>query len=63
MNIKVCIAKIHRAITAVPVIRVASLQDADAHHRVAGGADTLGNLTAKCAPCHKNARIYSLTDS
>jgi len=30
----------------------------DAHHRTAGGADTLGNLIAMCATCHKNTRTY-----
>lgn len=30
----------------------------DAHHRTAGGPDTLGNLIALCATCHKNTRTY-----
>ncbi len=30
----------------------------EAHHRVAGGADTLSNLIAMCATCHKNTRTY-----
>lgn len=30
----------------------------DAHHRTAGGPDTLSNLTAMCATCHKNTRTY-----
>lgn len=30
----------------------------DAHHRAAGGPDTLGNLIAMCATCHKNTRTY-----
>ena len=30
----------------------------DAHHRVADGPDTLGNLIAMCATCHKNTRTY-----
>lgn len=30
----------------------------EAHHRVAGGSDDLGNLTAMCATCHKNTRTY-----
>jgi len=30
----------------------------DAHHRVAGGPDNLGNLVAMCATCHKNTRSY-----
>ncbi len=30
----------------------------DAHHRVAGGPDDLGNLIAMCATCHKNTRTY-----
>ncbi|MCK5492626.1 MAG: HNH endonuclease [Candidatus Omnitrophica bacterium] len=30
----------------------------DAHHRVAGGSDTLSNLIAMCATCHKNTRTY-----
>ena len=30
----------------------------DAHHRVAGGSDDLGNLIAMCATCHKNTRTY-----
>ena len=30
----------------------------DAHHRSAGGPDTLGNLIAMCATCHKNTRTY-----
>jgi hypothetical protein len=33
----------------------------DAHHRVAGGPDTLGNLIAMCATCHKNTRTYGAT--
>ena len=30
----------------------------EAHHRTAGGGDTLGNLIAMCATCHKNTRTY-----
>jgi len=30
----------------------------EAHHRVANGPDTLSNLTAMCATCHKNTRTY-----
>ena len=30
----------------------------DAHHKTAGGPDTLGNLIAMCATCHKNTRTY-----
>ncbi len=30
----------------------------DAHHRDANGPDTLGNLIAMCATCHKNTRTY-----
>lgn len=30
----------------------------EAHHRWAAGSDTLGNLTALCATCHKNTRTY-----
>lgn len=30
----------------------------EAHHRTAGGPDTLGNLTAMCVTCHKNTRTY-----
>jgi hypothetical protein len=30
----------------------------EAHHRVAGGPDTLSNLIAMCATCHKNTRTY-----
>ncbi len=33
----------------------------DAHHKVSvssGGPDTLSNLTAMCARCHKNTRTY-----
>ncbi len=30
----------------------------DAHHRTAGGPDTLSNLIAMCATCHKNTRTY-----
>lgn len=30
----------------------------DAHHKVADGPDTLSNLTAMCATCHKNTRTY-----
>ncbi len=30
----------------------------EAHHRTAGGGDTLSNLTAMCATCHKNTRTY-----
>ena len=32
--------------------------DWHAHHRTAGGPDTLGNLTAMCKTCHKNTRTY-----
>ena len=31
----------------------------DAHHRTAGGADDLGNLTAMCGTCHMNTRTYA----
>jgi len=30
----------------------------DAHHKTAGGPDTLSNLIAMCATCHKNTRTY-----
>jgi len=30
----------------------------EAHHRSRGGPDTLGNLVAMCATCHKNTRTY-----
>lgn len=30
----------------------------DAHHRNANGSDTLDNLIAMCATCHKNTRTY-----
>jgi len=30
----------------------------EAHHRTAGGPDTLSNLIAMCATCHKNTRSY-----
>jgi hypothetical protein len=30
----------------------------DAHHRSATGGDTLSNLIAICATCHKNTRTY-----
>lgn len=30
----------------------------DAHHRNANGDDSLGNLIAMCATCHKNTRTY-----
>lgn len=30
----------------------------EAHHRWAGGGDTLSNLIALCATCHKNTRSY-----
>ena len=30
----------------------------DAHHRNANGPETLGNLIAMCARCHKNTRTY-----
>ena len=30
----------------------------DAHHRTAGGPDTLSHLIAMCATCHKNTRTY-----
>ena len=30
----------------------------DAHHRNASGPDTVGNLIAMCATCHKNTRTY-----
>ena len=30
----------------------------EAHHRVAGGEDTLSNLIAMCQTCHKNTRTY-----
>ncbi len=30
----------------------------EAHHRVAGGSDTLSNLIAMCATCHKDTRTY-----
>ena len=29
-----------------------------AHHRTAGGPDTLSNLTAMCQMCHRNTRTY-----
>jgi len=30
----------------------------EAHHRNANGPDSLGNLIAMCATCHKNTRTY-----
>ena len=30
----------------------------DAHHRSRAGGDSLGNLIAMCATCHKNTRTY-----
>lgn len=30
----------------------------DAHHKVKGGSDDPGNLTAMCEACHKNTRTY-----
>ena len=30
----------------------------DAHHKTAGGLDTLSNLIAMCLECHKNTRTY-----
>lgn len=30
----------------------------DAHHRTAGGPDSLSNLIAMCATCHKKTRSY-----
>jgi hypothetical protein len=30
----------------------------EAHHRVRDGGDTLSNLIAMCATCHKNTRTY-----
>lgn len=30
----------------------------EVHHRSRSGGDTLGNLTAMCATCHKNTRTY-----
>jgi len=30
----------------------------EAHHRIATGPDTLGNLVAMCDGCHKNTRTY-----
>ncbi|HAR95805.1 MAG TPA: hypothetical protein DCR97_07575 [Deltaproteobacteria bacterium] len=30
----------------------------EAHHRTAGGPDTLSNLIAMCVTCHKNTRTY-----
>jgi len=30
----------------------------EAHHLNANGPDTLGNLIAMCATCHKNTRTY-----
>lgn len=30
----------------------------EAHHRSSGGPDTLSNLVAMCATCHKNTRTY-----
>ena len=30
----------------------------EAHHRSAGGPDTLSNLIAMCGSCHKNTRTY-----
>lgn len=29
-----------------------------AHHRTAGGPDTLDNLLAMCVTCHRNTRTY-----
>jgi hypothetical protein len=33
-------------------------KDWKAHHRIAGFDDNLNNLTAMCATCHNNTRIY-----
>jgi len=30
----------------------------EAHHKWAGGPDTLSNLIAMCVTCHKNTRTY-----
>lgn len=30
----------------------------EAHHRWAGGPDSLSNLIAMCATCHKNTRTF-----
>lgn len=30
----------------------------DAHHKTSGGPDTLSNLIAMCATCHKNTPSY-----
>lgn len=30
----------------------------EAHHKTSGGPDTLSNLIAMCATCHKNTRTY-----
>jgi len=33
----------------------------EAHHKTAGGPDTLSNLIAMCATCHKNTGTYGRT--
>ncbi len=35
-----------------------SPRDWEAHHRSRDGGDTLGNLIAMCATCHKDTRTY-----
>jgi len=34
--------------------------DWEAHHRNRYGGDTLSNLIAMCATCHKNTRTYGI---
>jgi len=46
----------HRASSRCPRSLVSGYWDA--HHRSANGPDTLGNLIAMCATCHKNTSTY-----
>ena len=46
----------HRAGTRCPRNLVSGYWDA--HHRSRNGGDTLSNLIAMCATCHKNTRTY-----
>jgi len=50
------LCKHHRAGDRCP--HYLSLGIWEAHHRTAGGPDTLSNLIALCATCHKNTRTY-----
>jgi len=53
------VCKHHRAGQRCPRSLVAGSWDA--HHKTAGGSDTLSNLIAMCATCHKNTRTYGRT--